>query len=79
MSARLVDEFTHVENTVQFYLNCNRSGGVRRQGRQLGGQSGRAVPNWPGRPQEAEEQAAEEQSEQAELQDTDNAPGVPGE
>ena len=71
-------DFTHVSNTVEFYLNCNAAYATA-------GVAGNSVASPEGRAAKAaadekaaEAQAAAEQNASAELLDTNNAPGAPG-
>lgn len=63
-------DFTHVSDTVQFYLNCNSAlAGPGVSGNSLASPAGRA---------EAEKQAEEAQNAQNELLDANRAPGEAG-
>jgi hypothetical protein len=74
--------WTNPGGKILFYLNCNQAvASAGTAGNSAASPEGRAElakQAEEAAQQEAEEQAAREQSESAELEDTGNAPGVPG-
>lgn len=74
--------WTNPGGKVLFYLNCNQAvaaaGVAGNSAASPEGRAELAKQAEEAAKQKAEEQAAQEQSQSAELQDTNNAPGVPG-